>query len=221
MSESVTVPFSTETIRRVPTVHTKRTVAPWDLPISLETMKDHLNMTSSIKDTDITQKIHVATYALETALEIALMEQTWIEAWDKVDSVIDLQIRPNLSVTSIKYIASFDADTEAVIDPATYVVDDDSICARTTWPTHRGWRSIRITHTAGYKAKGTGDAAALAAARAAIPYELSHAVAMLAAYLYENREGQGFEAQFVSNAARGMLPPMVTQFITPYIKWGV
>lgn len=221
MSESVTVPFSTETIRRVPTVHTKRTVAPWDLPISLETMKDHLNMTSSIKDTDITQKITVATWALETVLGIALMEQTWVEAWDQVEAVIDLQIRPNLSVTSIKYIASLDADTEVTIAPATYIVEDDTICTRTVWPTHRGWRGFKITHTAGYKAKGAGDAAALLAARAAIPYDLTHAVTMLAAHLYEEREGQGFEAQFVASAARGVLPQMVMQFITPYIKWGV
>lgn len=221
MGESVTVPFSTETIRRIPSVHTKRTVSPWDLPVSLETMKDHLNMTSSIKDTDITQKISVATWAIETVLDLGLMEQTWVEAWDSVEAVIDLQVRPNLSVTAIKYIASFDADTEVLVDPTTYIVDDDAICTRTTWPTHRGWRSFRITHTVGYKAKGAADAAALAAARAAIPGDLVHAVTMLAAKLYEEREGQGFEAQFVSNAARGMLPPMVTQFITPYIKWGV
>lgn len=220
MSDSVTVPFTTQSIDRIPTVTLRRTVNPWDLPVSLETVKDHLNMTSTIKDTDISAKIAVATGAVETVLNIALMEQTWVESWDEPGAIVKFQVMPNLSLTSIKYIASRDADTEVLIDPATYIVEDDAVLCRTTWPTHRGWRSFKVTHTAGYKAKGAADAAALAAARAAIPQDLVHVVTMLAAYLYENREGQGFEAQFVANAARGQLPPMVTQFITPYIKWG-
>lgn len=193
----------------------------WAEPVTLEAFKKHAHITHSVEDVDIAFKLTAARVAIEGILGIAMMETVFTETYSVVPRVLRLTMRDALSVVSVQHVPNLDDDTWITYDPSLYIVEGQEILARSTWPTHRGWRSFKITYKSGYANKGAGDAAALLAAQDAVPQDLKLAIFALTSYLYENRSGEGFEAKFLAMVQRGQLPPMVTQLLTNYLDWGV
>jgi uncharacterized phiE125 gp8 family phage protein len=193
----------------------------WAEPVTTAQLKDHMKIRHSVEDVEVGNALVAARVVIERTLGLGLMEQEWKETLNTIPVPYELSLRDVLSISSIKYITGWDSDTQLLVDSSAYVLANNSIVPRATWPSHRGWQSFEIIYKIGFAAKGAADDAALTAARAAIDEDLILAVKHLAAWFFENREGQGYDAQFKAAAERGVLPQMVTQLIGPYIKWGL
>lgn len=193
---------------------------PWAEPIAVSDLKAHLGITHSVEDAVLALLISETRALIERVTGLCMMEQEWIETLDKVPVPYKLSYRYPLSISSVEYIPGWDADTELVFPSGSYILAGERIVPRVSWPYHRGFQSFKITYKAGYASKGAGDEAALTAARAAVDTDLILALKNLAAWMYENREGQGHEAAFKAAAEKGSLPPMVEQMLSPFIQWG-
>lgn len=192
----------------------------WAEPMSLADFKKHLGVTHSVEDA-IIEKIMIASrFVFERITGIGVMEQEWIETVNKIPVPHKLSLRHVLSVSSVKYIAGWESDTQILIEPANYIVAANKIVPRASWPYHRGFQSFIITYKIGYASKGAADESALTAARAAVDEDVIHTIKNLGAWFYENREGQGFEAAFKAAAEKGALPPMISQLMGQFIEWG-
>lgn len=125
----------------------------------------------------------------------------YLDAWPEGD-IIELPMSPALTCTSIVYTES--DGTETTWDSEEYILDTTGFVARITpahgydWPseTLRPISAIKITYTAGYGATA-----------AAVPEKIRHAIMLLAAELFENREDsesiQRIEVPFCVKALLG------------------
>lgn len=153
--------------------------------LTVASLKTHLRVDSSADDTYIGILIRAAVQFVQQRTGRALLPSTWRQRLDNFPCSLEpifLLRSPLRAVTSITYTDS-DGDTQTV-DSATYTATDGdppaiSLAVNSQWPLdailcRRG--AVTINFTAGYDDT------------AAIPTCLVHAVYLLVAHWYENRE---------------------------------
>lgn len=205
---------------RLPGLLVELVTAPWDEPVSLAETKEHnkINALNTRDDVKIGRQIAASRILIENITNLSMMETAWKQTYNNVYRELEMYQKPMLSVTSIESIPNFQADALVPFAASSYVTSGQFILARTVWPVHRGWKSFVVTYKAGYASKGTADAAALLAARNAVPSDLREAVMGLAGHMYENLSGEGASVTIKGEVEKfGALPGFVLEMIDHYI----
>ena len=171
---------------------------PAALALDPDALAEHLRLPHAAPETDQTLElvalIRAATTAIERRLDTALIEQTWL--WRTPTLANPLPLAPLVSVNAIETVAP-----------------DHTRAPVTGWHVLRGSPRPRIggdphpappsgghyevSFTAGYGTTGE-----------AVPDDLRHAVTLLAAHFYENREA--------TTDPRAPLPFGVGGLLAPY-----
>jgi len=157
---------------------------PAEEPVSLADAKAHLRVDISDDDALIATLIKAARELFENYTRRALVTQTWDLVLDAFPAERELELpRPPLqSVTSITYK---EADGSVQTFPTSeYVVDTSGMFGRvvlksaSTWPSVQLWPAgaVTVRFVAGY-----GGASG-------VPQAAKHAILLMVAYWYENRE---------------------------------
>lgn len=158
----------------------KLILEPEGEPVSLEEAKAHLRLETEEEDGLLLRLIEAARREVEASARRLMLRQVWrlyLDAWPRGGTVM-LPFAPLKSVLSVTV---FDADGEAHDVPATdYLVDlagaPGRLKLRRTIKPGRAMNGIEIDVDAGY---GEPED---------VPAPLRHAVLMLAAHWFENRE---------------------------------
>lgn len=158
----------------------KLITAPTELPVSLETAKEHLRVYHDEDDDLIEHYIAAATQiAEENYLNRALCEQTLELILDRWPAR-EIRLRPPVqSVTSVKYMDN--KGTLHTIDPDDYIVDTESTPGRIlpvdAWPADCLYlfSAVRVRFVTGTDA-------------ADVPTDIKQAILVMAGDYYANRE---------------------------------
>lgn len=163
----------------------RRVVAPAEPVVSLAEAKAHLRVEHADEDAYITSLVQAATSHLDGwsgTLGRALVEQTWEVTLDAFPvGAIHLPLGDVIAVTSVKYDDT--AGDEQTVSSTDYFLDNRSLdgwvvpFADVSWPdTLDAVNAVRVRYTAGY------------GAASAVPAAIRHAILMLVAHWYANRE---------------------------------
>lgn len=174
-------------------------------PVSLAKIKAHLKITSSNQDEELQDLITAARWHIETTLGRAFMTQT-LEGYlpgFPVGGVIDIPRPPLAAVTFVKY---FDTDgVERTLSADTYHVEPAGFTGSIILKDAGGWpatavdpRAVTIRWIAGF-----ADAATF-------PPPLKHAMKLLVAHWYYNREATGETRQALPLAFKALTDPYAT-----------
>ena len=157
--------------------------APTAEPVTRQEVKDHLRIDSDLEDTHLDLLIKAARQHCENAIHRAFVTQTWRLKLDHVPcgTTITFPNPPLLTVSSFAYVDTSGSSTTWSSTNYTVAADADPgrlmLAYNASWPAVRTQpEAITITYTAGY------------GAASAVPQTLKHAVKMLVAHWYENRE---------------------------------
>jgi len=160
--------------------------APSVDPITIAEAKTHMRVEHSDDDVLIGELINVAVNYVDAtgSLGKAMITQTWCEYYGPHLSTIRLSLGPVQSVSSIQY---YDANNNLQTDTLSnyYVIGTKGYMtiypkSGYTWPTvFNREDAIKITYVIGF-----GDTAA------SVPSTVKHALKMLVAHYYENRENE-------------------------------
>jgi uncharacterized phiE125 gp8 family phage protein len=175
-------------------------------PITLAEAKLHLRVDTTAEDGLISSLILTSRLHVETALDLALITQSWsyfLDAWPG-DPIINLPLRPVQSINAVRLYA--DDGTYETIAPSRYLLDGGSTPARmvrrdaSTFPRPRRIANgIEIAFTAGY-----GHVAA------DVPATVRHAILLLVAHWYEHREIIDAEPTTIR------IPSLVSSLLMPF-----
>ena len=173
---------------------------PAALAVSPQTLAEHLHLNTAAPELDETETlerlIEAAIATIERQTQTALIMQTW--RWSTTSWRGTLPLTPVAAIESVEIVDQFG---EATPWDGWFLVH--APCPRVgtrkgqTRPTIPTDGRAQITFTTGY---GTGWTD--------VPPDLRHAVTLLAAHFYENREGQADQ--------HAPLPSSVTSLIAPY-----
>jgi uncharacterized phiE125 gp8 family phage protein len=174
-------------------------------PLTLAEAKLHLRGPVAADDDLVTALIQAAREQVENYVHRALINQTRELTLDCFPPMIELPFPPVTSLTSLKYTDVNGA--EQTIAGADLDIDIASSPARIrpaygqSWPSPRpGFNAVRARYVCGYGAAG-----------ASVPAPLRHALRLLLAHFYENREA------VVIGQVPGELPLSVAALLNPYI----
>jgi uncharacterized phiE125 gp8 family phage protein len=175
-------------------------------PITLAEAKLHLRVDTTAEDGLISSLILTSRLHVETALDLALITQSWsyfLDAWPG-DPIINLPLRPVQSINAVRLYA--DDGTYETIAPSRYLLDGGGTPARlvrrdaSTFPRpNRIANGIEIAFTAGY-----GHVAA------DVPATVRHAILLLVAHWYEHREIIDAEPTTIR------IPSLVSSLLMPF-----
>jgi uncharacterized phiE125 gp8 family phage protein len=191
-------------------------------PVTLEEAKLAQGITETALDADLTRILKAARARIEGESGRTCMQTVFRQTLDDWTDVIELLRVPVLSVTSIEYIADWEADTWVTIASTNYVLSSNRIVPRTTyaWPAHRGFGSIRIVFKAGYYAlTATPTAAEITAAREAVPDTTRRAIALLFGGIGENPDGDAAIRYEQTVIKYGALPALVKELVWQDKDW--
>jgi uncharacterized phiE125 gp8 family phage protein len=175
-------------------------------PISLAEAKAHLRIDGNDEDALLASLIAAARMAVERTLSLALITESWslyLDGWPRSGTIV-LPIQPAQAVTAVRV---YDPDDEpATVNSETYSVDVLSEPARLVLSAGavqlspaRLLNAFEVAFTAGY-----GDEAS------DIPSPLRHAIKLLVAHWFEQRE------PVVLGAAAQEVPATVAGLLLPY-----
>ena len=160
--------------------------APTSEPITITEAKNHMRVEHNDDDLVIANLINVAVNYVDASgmLGKAMITQTWSECFGPHVSTVRLSLGPVQSVSSIQY---YDANNVLQTETLSnyYVIGTKGYVtiypkSGFTWPTvFNREDAIKITYVIGY-----GDTAA------SVPATIKHALKMLVAHYYENRENE-------------------------------
>jgi uncharacterized phiE125 gp8 family phage protein len=160
-------------------------------PISLDKAKEACRVDFTDDDDYITGLIVAARHKAENTLQRALITQTWdlyMDAFPR-DRRIVLPYGKLQSVTSLKYLDS--TETENTVAASEYHVVTWTQQGSITLKRDKQWPAVTLQSVGGVRVRfvaGYGD-------ETAVPADIVHAMKMMIAHWYENREqvmvGQG------------------------------
>lgn len=174
----------------------ERVSPPGVEPVSVTEVKAHLRVSGSSEDTYIEALIKAATEHAESYLNRCLVQQTWAMILDKWPTFpLAIPLPPLMSVEAINY---YDATgVEHTLDAEVYYVVPgigrgwvDLVSGKSLPSTGlRRVGGVKITFVAGYEPVVTEeDDEEVTDYVANIPQDIKHAILMLTAHWYENRE---------------------------------
>lgn len=177
---------------------------PSSEPVSLKEAKNHCRVDDDITNDDslIRSMIVAARQAAETFTRRQLITATYELRFDGFPYTICPPMPPLISVVSIKYQDTDDA--EQTVDSGDYQVDKYSTVGRIrpkqdkSWPsTYVGMGVVVVEYTAGY------------GARENVPEQIIAAILLIVGHLYEHREDVivGTGAVTIPRGANDLLYP--------------
>lgn len=153
--------------------------APASYPVSTAEVKAQTTIDFADDDTLLRALIAAATDMAENYTGRSLIAQTWDYYLDDFPSCIDIPVGPVSAVTSVKYYDG--SNVEQTLNSSLYYTD------LRDWPVHlipvTTWPAVYDKPNAVTVRLVQGHANA-----AAIPAAIKHAMLMMIAHLYENRE---------------------------------
>ncbi|MEZ5818327.1 MAG: head-tail connector protein [Hyphomicrobiaceae bacterium] len=175
-------------------------------PVSLAEAKAHLRVDGPAEDALIQSLVVTSRLHIEAALGLALITQSWsyfLDRWPKAGRLV-LPLRPVAAVSHIRLWN--DEGMSEALDPSQFLLDGHGMPPRLVALSGladpapaRVANGIEIGFTAGFGAS-PGD----------VPATIRHALLLLVAHWYENREpvqiGVGVNA----------VPAMVSDLLAPY-----
>jgi uncharacterized phiE125 gp8 family phage protein len=165
------------------------------LPVSLEDLKSHVRYDDADDDLYLTGLIRAALRMVENATGRAFVHRAFRLTLDAFPDVIELPIRPLVSVQSVTYI-----DPDGVEQAADFQASNRNppvVRPVIEWPeTKDQLDAVWIDFTAGYDA---------------VPEDVKHAILLLAGQWYERRESVESGSRYVS-----ALPFTVDALLSPY-----
>jgi uncharacterized phiE125 gp8 family phage protein len=173
-----------------------QTAAPAAEPLSLDDAKAYLRVDHGDDDTFISSLIVTSRLQVETALDLALIQQSW--RWVGTvapDRIVLLRPFPVLSVDAVARLD--DGVAKPLLDDGFTV--DASTRPATVRLQGLGLLQVQIDFTAGF-----------GAAASDVPAPIRHALLQLVAHWYENREPVVF-GQSVTR-----IPNAVSELLMPY-----
>lgn len=184
-----------------------RTVAPAQVSVSLADAKEHCRVDDNDSDDYITDLIQAAASRLDGCSGIlgrCLITQTWQMTYDAFSSDLKLPF-PVQSISSLKYYdQNNDEQTVATSDYELVKIGSQNFIrfiSTYQFPTLYDYRTDRVSvlAVAGYGSNATD-----------VPNELNHAIKMLVAHWYENRDA------VVPGMAAAPLPMGFDAIIEPF-----
>lgn len=185
--------------------------APALMPVTLAEAKVQCRATDFTDDDDkLSALIVAATSYLDGwtgILRRALCEQTWRQDFDTFSRCMRLPLFPVISITDLKYS---DADgAEQTLASEEYGLQGDALGAFLRFGSASSFPAVRrdtprlsVTYVAGYANAGSGE-------EATVPAAIKHAILMLVAHWYENREA-------VTMGSPVVLPMAVDALLAPF-----
>ena len=178
----------------------ERLTPPAAPPVPLARARQYLRVDDAADDALIADLITAAARHVEQTAGIALITNQW-RLWADCTPPNGLFRLPLHPVASIDEVAIRTETGWQTVSAADWQADLASrpprLKATVNWPRpDGGLNAVRITFTAGFGADDT-----------AVPEELQQAVLLIAAHLYEFREG---------NAAPAALPPEAASLLAPW-----
>lgn len=156
------------------------TSAPTSEPVSLDEVKAQSRIETTDEDTYLGGLIAAARAHVESMCGIAVITQTRVAKCDSFDDFARMPIAPVASVSSVTYVDT--TGSTQTLATSVYEVRTDGLSAAIVLKSGQAWPTIqtgsRITVTA---ICGT----------AAAPAEIKHAILMLTAHWFNNREAVG------------------------------
>ena len=162
-----------------------RTVAPSAVLTTAEA-KSHLRVDISTDDTLIDSMISAATDYCELYTGRSFVTRTYRADLSAFADVIELPMRPIISITSIKYYDTNSPSVLTTLASSTYNVVNNVIYRTfgASWPSrYPRMDSVQITFTAGYAPTSSPEVAA-----ENVPDAVKAAILLIVGELYENRE---------------------------------
>ena len=184
------------------------TVEPAEEPVTLSEVKAHLRVDFSDEDDYINTLITTARKYCESYTNRVFITQTWRQNLDDFPRVIKLKVSPVISLTSLKYYDTTETQQTLTDNSNNFQKDFLSDCGSIHEGLVNAWPSvgdtintIEIITICGYGAASD------------VPANIKHAIKLMVAHLYENREGVnvvvgGLAMQIdLPNAVKHLLSP--------------
>ena len=157
--------------------------APTFEPVSLAEIKQWLNIDGGQDDAVVASLIAMSIDSLQRSLGHRLADREVVIEFDQFSNFLKLPVSPVSAITSVTYLDS--QGTRQTVDPVTYRSKLNTLIPHVKaerWPSGS---QIEVTVRAGYTSAET------------VPATLKHAVAVMVADHYLNREGEGTSARTV------------------------
>lgn len=190
-------------------MHRELKTAPTSTVLSVEDAKTHLRVDGNDEDDYISGLVAGATLAVERHCDRALLTQTWVVSLDRFppgDRPLSLPLPPLRSVAALTYIDA--AGTERGLADYQTSKRSPAIVAPApgkVWPTTSTCLdAVRIEIEVGYGDAGTD-----------VPPPVRHAILLLVAHWYENRE------PVTVGGGVNDLPFTVDALLAPYSVWSI
>lgn len=153
-------------------------------PITTAEAKTHLRVDFSDEDTYIDTLIASARKYCEAYCNRVFITQTWIQLEDEFNDVIELKVNPVISLTSLKYYDTNESQQTLTDNTANFQKRFNRDVAKIYEGTTNDFPNIstkwvepiEITYVCGY------------GAASAVPDDIKHAIKLMVAHLYENRD---------------------------------
>lgn len=192
---------------KIPAGQVTETVAPTTEPVTTAQAKSHLRVDISDDDTYIGTLITAARVAAENWCQRSIAQHTYRADFADFADTMCLPFGPVQSVSSVKYYNTDSPTVLTTLSSGVYTLFYDEV--RRNWAA--SWESVyprpdavQITYTTGYS-----DLASPEDTVANVPKPIYHAILMLVADYYENREAQfvGFSVIQENMAVQRLLAP--------------
>ena len=175
-------------------------------PVGLAEAKAHLRVDGAAEDSLIQSLVITSRLHIEAALGLALVTQSWswfLDRWPKSGRLV-LPLRPVVALASVRL---WNDDGGSVsLDPAGFLLDGHGMPPRLAalstaglGQPRRALNGVEIAFTAGF-----------GPAPADVPETIRHALLLLVAHWYENREPVEI------GASASAVPAMVSELLQPF-----
>ncbi len=167
----------------------KQTVAPSGEPVTVADVKAHTYIDHTDDDNEIAMLVDAARDHVERYCNLRIATQTVDVKCDSFDDFLYLPFGPVQSITNIKYIGT--DGVERTLDSSIYELRADDLDASImrqygmSWPPRRSGTRITVTAIVGF---------------AAVPPAIKHAVLLMVAAGFKDREAQGMVATSTADA---------------------
>lgn len=164
-------------------MQTRRISEPAAPAVPVAMLREHLRVSDAAQDVYVLGALSAATGYVERYLRRSLIAQVWrldLDAWPT--GPVELPFAPVIAVMEVRYIDPEGADV--ALDPGVWLFHPGLTPARLALAPGQEWPAVRqqiapisITYRAGYGETWN-----------AVPEDIRHAIMMMAAHFYENRE---------------------------------